>query len=75
MFGWKVSQEEVHKKWDHVGGENRNIKIVLLLNTIFNSTELDTITLKYLNKSKKVLNTQATVFYPTTEISVILRQI
>lgn len=33
---------------DSCGGQNRNIIIVLLLKTIFNSTELDTITLKYL---------------------------
>lgn len=33
---------------DSCGGQKKNIKIVLLLKTIFNSTELDTITLKYL---------------------------
>lgn len=33
---------------DSCGGQNRNIKIVLLLKTIFNSTELNTITLKNL---------------------------
>lgn len=34
---------------DSCGGQNRNIKIVLLLKTIFNNnSELDTITLKYL---------------------------
>ncbi|KAL4083711.1 hypothetical protein QTP88_029027 [Uroleucon formosanum] len=33
---------------DSCGGQNRNIKVVLLLKTLFNSTELDSITLKYL---------------------------
>lgn len=33
---------------DSCGGQNRNIKIVLLMKTLFNITELDTITLKYL---------------------------
>lgn len=33
---------------DSCGGQNRNIKIVLLIKTLFNNTELETITLKYL---------------------------
>lgn len=33
---------------DSCGGQNRNIKIVLLMKTLFNSIELDNITLKYL---------------------------
>ncbi|KAF0683858.1 Serine/threonine-protein phosphatase, partial [Aphis craccivora] len=33
---------------DSCGGQNRNIKIVLLMKTLFNNTELETITLKYL---------------------------
>lgn len=33
---------------DSCGGQNRNIKIVLLMKTLFNNTALETITLKYL---------------------------